>query len=101
MSVYKVLFKINQKSKTDECLCSLQPLVTCLSNYMIKKIANSGLAYSHLKLAFDRGGAEGLEGVNRMVMQESQIIKLYYRPPEGGRLYDMKQRFFSLYNWYR
>ena len=61
-SVDFVLFKINQKSKTVECLCSLQPFVRCLSNNMIKKIANSGLAYSHLKLSFDKGGG-GLEGV--------------------------------------
>ena len=85
-SVDFVFFKINQKSKTDECLCSLQPLVTCLSNYMIKKIANSGLAYSHLKLAFDRGGAEGLESVlsekqqdgnARVTKNKSVITKLY------------------------
>lgn len=32
-------------------------------NYMLRKIAHSGLKYEHLKLAFERGGAEGIENI--------------------------------------
>jgi hypothetical protein len=62
-SVNFVLSSLEFRSKTAECVSSLQPLVMCLSHYMIKKIAQSGLGYHHLKLAFDRGGAEGLENI--------------------------------------
>lgn len=35
----------------------------CISNHMLRKIAHSGLTYEHLKLAFERGGAEGIENM--------------------------------------
>ncbi|XP_061173390.1 uncharacterized protein LOC133182560 [Saccostrea echinata] len=40
-------------------------------------IAQSGLAFSHLKLAFDRGGAEGLENI----LSEKQSDGNYQAPP--------------------
>lgn len=58
-SVDYVTSSLAHKSKTSECLNSLQSLIGCLSSYMMKKIAQSGLAYLHLKLAFDRGGRHG------------------------------------------
>lgn len=60
-SVEYVTSSIDYKSKTDECLGSLQPLSNCLSKYMLRKIAQSGLSYQHLKMAYERGGPEGLE----------------------------------------
>ena len=45
------------------CLTSLQPLQNCISSYMLKKIAHSGLYYHHLQLALQRGGAEGIENI--------------------------------------
>lgn len=62
-SVEYVISSIDYKSKTDECLGSLQPLSNCLSKYMLKNIAQSGLSYQHLKMAYERGGPEGLENI--------------------------------------
>lgn len=39
------------------------PLSNCLSKYMLRKIAQSGLSYRHLKMAYERGGPEGLENI--------------------------------------
>lgn len=61
-SVDFVLSSLEHKSKS-ECLKSLQPFVGCISNYMIRKIIQSGLAYCHFKLASNRGGLEGIENV--------------------------------------
>ena len=46
-----------------ENFMSLQPLVRgkCISENMAKKIANSGLCLHHLRLAFDRGGHDGIK----------------------------------------
>ena len=54
---------IDYRLKSGECLTSLQPLQNCISSYMLKKIAHSGLNYHHLQLAFQRGGAEGIENI--------------------------------------
>lgn len=72
-SVDYVTSSLAHKSKTSECLNSLQPLIGCLSSYMMKKIAQSGLAYLHLKLAFDRGGMKGLENVLSKKQAEGKI----------------------------
>lgn len=62
-SVEYVIQSIHYKSRTNECLSSLHPLSNSLSNYMLKKIALSGLSYQHLKMAFERGGQEGIENI--------------------------------------
>lgn len=51
---------IRHKTQTEELLKSLKPLESCVSKYMLKKISMSGLSYQHLKLACERGGAEGI-----------------------------------------
>lgn len=45
-----VIYSIQFKSKTNDNLFSLQPLSHSVSNYMFKKITQSGLSYKHLKL---------------------------------------------------
>lgn len=54
---------IDFKCKENECFISLHPLEKCISNYMLRKIAHSGLKYEHWKLSFVRGGAEGIETI--------------------------------------
>lgn len=54
---------IDLKCKENECFISLHPLEKCISNYMLRKIAHSGLIYEHLKLAFERGRAEEIENI--------------------------------------
>lgn len=54
---------IDFKCKENECFISLHRLEKCISSYMLKQIAHSGLKYEHLKLAFERGGAEGIENI--------------------------------------
>lgn len=54
---------IDFKCKENECFISLHPLEKCVSNYMLRKIAHSGLKYEHWKLPFERGGAEGIETI--------------------------------------
>lgn len=58
-----VVSSIENKDKTDDSLATLAPLASCISEYMLKKIARSGLAYHHLKLAIERGGVEGLRSI--------------------------------------
>jgi DNA polymerase III epsilon subunit-like protein len=58
-----VVKSIETKNRTDDTLSTLSPLSECISEYMLKKIARSGLTYNHLKLALERGGAEGLKSI--------------------------------------
>lgn len=58
-----VVSSIESKSRTDNLLATLTPLSSCISQYMLKKIALSGLSYDHLRLAIERGGHEGLQAV--------------------------------------
>lgn len=57
-----VLSSIKYKLKTNDNIVSLQPLSNSVSNYMLKKIAQSGLSYEHLKIAYERG-PEGIENI--------------------------------------
>lgn len=52
---------------------------------MLKKIAQSGLSYEHLKIAYERGGPEGIEnilsetnsdGVVRVTKTKSVFLKI-------------------------
>lgn len=80
-----VLSSIKYKSKTNDNIVSLQPLSNSVSNYMLKKIAQSGLSYEHLKIAYERGGPEGIEnilsetnsdGVVRVTKTKSVFLKI-------------------------
>lgn len=59
-SVQYVVSSIHYKAKTNGCLESLQPLSNTVSNYMLRKIAQSGLIYQNLKRR-TRGEREHLE----------------------------------------
>ena len=59
-SVQYVVSSIHYKAKTNGCLESLQPLSNTVSNYMLRKIAQSGLIYQNLK-RMTRGEREHLE----------------------------------------
>lgn len=54
-----VVSSIESKSRTDNLLATLTPFSSCISQYMLKKIALSGLSYDHLRLAIERGGHKG------------------------------------------
>ena len=65
----------------------LQPLVTgnFVTNTMANKIAKSGLNYTHLRMAFDRNGYDGLlsvlgEKVNGVVQvtKQGRIIQKFF-----------------------
>lgn len=50
---------IDFKCKENECFKSEK----CISYYIFRNIAHSGLIYEHLKLAFERGRPEGIENI--------------------------------------
>lgn len=50
-----VMSSIESKSRTDNLLATLTPLSSCISQYMLKKIALSELSYDHLRLAIEKG----------------------------------------------
>ena len=52
--VESVVLSIEIKTKTDTLISTLTPLSLCISDYMLKKIAKSGLSYDHLRLATEK-----------------------------------------------
>ena len=60
VSIFSALHsEIDQKTKADVIL-DLDLLFLCISRDMCKKIAGSGLSYSHLRCVFERDGEDGL-----------------------------------------
>ncbi|OWF48116.1 hypothetical protein KP79_PYT01251 [Mizuhopecten yessoensis] len=59
-STNHMFVNLKYKSLTEKCMSTLHPLSNCITDYMMSKIASSGLSYDHLKLGFERGGKDGL-----------------------------------------
>lgn len=82
-----IISSIESKSKTNELIATLAPLSSCISPYMLKKIALSGLSYDHLRLAIERGGADGL----KMVLGEKTeqgTVRVTKNKTIVGKIYD-------------
>lgn len=82
-----IISSIESKSITNELIATLAPLSSCISPYMLKKIALSGLSYDHLRLAIERGGADGL----KMVLGEKTeqgTVRVTKNKTIVGKIYD-------------
>lgn len=98
-NVQYVFDVLGQKTQSQGNFMSLQPLVRgkCISENMAKKIANSGLCLHHLRLAFDRGGHDGIKNLfseksngkarvtnrSKIISSVSQYIEGYHRIPSS------------------
>lgn len=74
---------IDFKCKENECFKSEK----CISYYILRKIAHSGLIYEHLKLTFERGRPEGIKTIwgKRMI-----VVKCELREPNFGNWKDCR-----------
>ena len=82
-----VVSSIEIKTKTDTLISTLTPLSLCISDYMLKKIAKSGLSYDHLRLITERGGMEGLQNVLGEKMDNGSL-RVTKNRTVIGKIYD-------------